>query len=105
MARIESDRWIIETEEEAEAIAKLLNEPSKVNEKMQEALAAYRNLGYGESLNNLDLFEQTEAVTYCKEEIVTEQNIEDSFTYTRLEQAVKKLREMYIEAALKEANA
>ena len=94
MARIEDDRWIIETEEEAEAIAKLLNEPSKVNEKMQEALAAYRNLGYGESLDNLDLFEQTQAATHCKEDRVTEQNIEDNFTYTRLEQAVKKLREM-----------
>ena len=94
MARIEDDRWIIETEEEAEAIAKLLNEPSKVNEKMQEALAAYRNLGYGESLDNLDLFEQIQAATHCKEDRVTEQNIEDSFTYTRLEQAVKKLREM-----------
>ena len=95
MARIEDDRWIIETEEEAEAIAKLLNEPSKVNEKMQEALAAYRNLGYGESLDNFDLFEQTEAATtYCKKDIVTEQNIEDSFTYTRLERAIKKLREM-----------
>ena len=95
MARIEDDRWIIETEEEAEAIAKLLNEPSKVNEKMQEALAAYRNLGYGESLDNFDLFEQIEAATtYCKKDIVTEQNIEDSFTYTRLERAIKKLREM-----------
>ena len=69
MARIEDDRWIVETEEEAEAIAKLLNEPSKVNEKMQEALAAYRNLGYGESLGNFDLFEQTQAATtYCKED-------------------------------------
>ena len=91
MARIEGDRWIIETEEEAEAIAKLLNEPSKVNEKMQEALAAYRNLGYGESLDNLDLFVQIQAVTHCKEDRVTEQNIEDNFTYTRLEQAVKNL--------------
>ena len=81
MARIEDDRWIIETEEEAEAIAKLLNEPSKVNEKMQEALAAYRNLGYGESLDNLDLFEQTEAATHCKEDRVTEQNIEELTDY------------------------
>lgn len=94
MARIEDNRWIIETEEEAQAIAKLLNKPSKVNKKLQAALDKYKSLGYGESLDNLDLFEQSEAATYCKEDIVTEQNIEDSFTYTRLEKAVKKLREM-----------
>lgn len=94
MARIEDNRWIIETEQEAEAISKLLNEPPKVNEKLQAALDKYKSLGYGEAFDNLDLFQQSEAATYCKEDIVTEQNIEDSFTYTRLEKAVKKLREM-----------
>ena len=62
---------------------------------MQEALDKYKSLGYGESLDNFDLFEQTQAATtYCKEDRGTEQNIEDSFTYTRLERAIKKLREM-----------
>ena len=49
MARIEGEKWIIETVEEAEAIAKMLNEPPKVNAALQEALAKYKSLGYCEA--------------------------------------------------------
>lgn len=98
MARIEGDRWIIETEQEAEAIAKLLNEPPKVNEKMQKALAAYRSLGYGEAFDKFDLFEedlkQPETPINYEGDTVTVQDIENSFAPTRLEKAVKKLHEM-----------
>lgn len=55
MARIEGTQWIIETEQEAEAIAKLLNEPPKVNEKLQAALDKYKSLCHGEFFNNFDL--------------------------------------------------
>ncbi len=55
MARIEGDRWIIETEQEAEAISKLLNEPPKVNEKLQAALDKYKSLGFAEDLDEFDL--------------------------------------------------
>lgn len=55
MARIEGTQWIIETEQEAEAIAKLLNEPPKVNEKLQEALDKYKSLCHGEFFKNFDL--------------------------------------------------
>ena len=60
MARIEDDRWIIETEEEAEAIAKLLNEPPKVNEKLQAALDKYKSLGFGEVFESFDLLDDSD---------------------------------------------
>lgn len=98
MARIEGDRWIIETEEEAQAIAKLLNKPSKVNEKLQAALDKYKSLGYGESFDSFDLFEQDlqqpEVEIKHNGSEVTVQDIENSFTTPRLEKALKKIREM-----------
>lgn len=58
MARIEGDRWIIETEEEALSIAKLMNEPPKLNEKLQEALKKYNELVHGEAFDNFGLFSE-----------------------------------------------
>lgn len=55
MARIEGTQWIIETEQEAEAIAKLLNEPPKVYDKLQAALDKYKLLRHGEFFENFDL--------------------------------------------------
>ncbi len=98
MARIEDDRWIIETEEEAEAIAKLLNKPSKVNEKLQAALDKYKSLGFGEAFDRFDLFEQDlkqpEVQIKHNGNEVTVQDIENSFTSPRLEKAIKKLQDM-----------
>ena len=98
MARIEDDRWIIETEEEAEAIAKLLNEPPKVNEKLQAALDKYKSLGFGEAFDRFDLFEQDlkqpEVQIKHNGNEVTVQDIENSFTSPRLEKAIKKLQDM-----------
>ena len=95
MARIEDDRWIIETEQEAEAIAKLLNEPPKVNEKLQAALDKYKSLGFGETFDRFDLFEQDlkqpEVQIKHNGNEVTVQDIENSFTSPRLEKAIKKL--------------
>lgn len=84
MARIEDDRWIIETEEEAESISKLLNESPKVNEKLQSALNEYKGLVFGESFDRFDLFEQdlkqpeTE-IKYSGNEVTVE-NIKNSFS-------------------------
>ena len=98
MARIEGDRWIIETEEEAEAIAKLINEPPKVNEKLQAALDKYKSLGFGETFDRFDLFEQDlkqpEVQIKHNGNEVTVQDIENSFTSPRLEKAIKKLQDM-----------
>ena len=55
MARIEGDRWIIETEEEAQAIANLLNQPPKVNDALQEALKIYQEVMEGTALDKFDL--------------------------------------------------
>lgn len=55
MARIEGDRWIIETEEEAQAIANLLNQPPKVNDALQEALKNYQEVIEGTALDKFDL--------------------------------------------------
>ena len=55
MARIEGDRWIIETEEEAQVIANLLNQPPKVNDALQEALKNYQEVMEGTALNKFDL--------------------------------------------------
>ena len=96
MARIEGDRWIIETEEEAEAIAKLLNEPPKVNEKLQAALDKYKSLGFGEAFDRFDLFEQDlkqpEVQIKHNGNEVTVQDIENSFTSPRLEKAIKNFK-------------
>ena len=101
MARIEDNRWIIETEQEAEAISKLLNEPPKVNEKLQAALDKYKSLGYGEAFDQNDLFEQNlkqpEVQIKHNDSEVTVQDIENSFTSPRLEKALKKIREMSYE--------
>lgn len=98
MARIEGEKWIIETVEEAEAIAKMLNEPPKVNAALQEALAKYKSLGYGEAFDSFDLFEQDlqqpEVEIKHNGSEVTVQDIENSFTTPRLEKALKKIREM-----------
>ena len=98
MARIEGDRWIIETEQEAEAISKLLNEPPKVNEKLQAALDKYKSLGFGETFDRFDLFEQDlkqpEVQIKHNGNEVTVQDIENSFTSPRLEKAIKKLQDM-----------
>ena len=84
MTRIQNDRWIVETEEEAEAIAKLLNEPFKANEKLQAALDKYKSLGYGEAFDQNDLFEQNlkqpEVQIKHNDSEVTVQDIENSFT-------------------------
>lgn len=60
MARIEDDRWIIETEEEAIAIAKLINEPPKVNEKLKEALEKYHSVIHGEAFDAFDLLDESD---------------------------------------------
>ena len=86
MARIEDDRWIVETEEEAEAIAKLLNEPSKVNEKMQEALAKYKALT-DPALESFNLFDEKDVPT-------VEEAIQSVASSPRLEKAIDCLRSM-----------
>ena len=98
MARIEGEKWIIETVEEAEAIAKMLNEPPKVNAALQEALAKYKSLGYCEAFDRFDLFEQDlkqpEVQIKHNGNEVTVQDVENSFTSPRLEKAIKKLQDM-----------
>ena len=98
MARIEGEKWIIETVEEAEAIAKMLNEPPKVNAALQEALAKYKSLGYCEAFDRFDLFEQDlkqpEVQIKHNGNEVTVQDIENSFTSPRLEKAIKKIQDM-----------
>ena len=98
MARIEGEKWIIETVEEAEAIAKMLNEPPKVNAALQEALAKYKSLGYCEAFDRFDLFEQDlkqpEVQIKHNGNEVTVQDVENSFTSPRLEKAIKKLQNM-----------
>lgn len=53
--RIEDDKIVIETVEQAEAIASLLREPPKVNDKLKEALEKYRELHEGTLFDSFDL--------------------------------------------------
>jgi len=53
--RIEGDKIIIETVEQAETIAKLLSDPPKVNDKLKEALKKYRETFHGDAFEKFDL--------------------------------------------------
>lgn len=86
MARVENNNWIVETVEEAQAIANLINNPAKINPKLQEALAKYKALT-DPALESFNLFDEKDIPT-------VEEAIQNVASSSRLEKAIDRLRSM-----------